>query len=71
MTTLLITHKIDEAEKICDKIGIMADGKFLTNLDTPQGLKQKYGITYMLRVDVIIKNDDIENSKKRVKEIIK
>jgi ABC-type multidrug transport system ATPase subunit len=25
-TTLLITHKIDEVEKICDKILIMADG---------------------------------------------
>jgi ABC-type multidrug transport system ATPase subunit len=26
MTTLLITHKIDEVQKICNKILIMADG---------------------------------------------
>jgi ABC-type multidrug transport system ATPase subunit len=26
MTTLLITHKIDEVEKICNRILIMADG---------------------------------------------
>jgi ABC-2 type transport system ATP-binding protein len=25
-TTLMITHRIDEAEKICDKIGILVDG---------------------------------------------
>ena len=52
-TTLLITHKIDEAEKICDKIGIMADGELL-DLDTPQGLKRRHGSLYMLQVEVTI-----------------
>lgn len=28
-STLIITHRIDEAEKICDKIAIMNDGEFL------------------------------------------
>jgi ABC-2 type transport system ATP-binding protein len=53
MATLLITHRIDEAEKICDKILIMAEGKNL-KLDTPENLKKKYGRTNMLRVDVRI-----------------
>jgi ABC-2 type transport system ATP-binding protein len=26
-TTFLITHKIDEAEKICDQLGIIVDGQ--------------------------------------------
>ena len=52
-TTLLITHKIDEAEKICNKIGIMADGELL-DLDTPQELKRRHGSLYMLQVDVKI-----------------
>ena len=51
-TTLLITHKIDEAEKICDKIGIMVDGELY--VDTPQGHKQRHGRLYMLQVDVKI-----------------
>jgi ABC-2 type transport system ATP-binding protein len=51
--TLLITHKIDEAEKICDKIGIMVDGELLA-LDTPQGLKQRHGSLHMLQIDVKI-----------------
>jgi ABC-2 type transport system ATP-binding protein len=28
-TTLLITHRIDEAEKICNTIAIMIDGYFV------------------------------------------
>ena len=68
--TLLITHKIDEAEKICDKIGIMVDGKLLA-LDTPQGLKQRHGSLHMLQIDVKIENDDIERSVNRVSSIIK
>ena len=52
-TTLLITHKIDEVEKICDKIGIMADGELL-DLDTPQELKRRHGSLYMLQVEVAI-----------------
>ena len=27
---LLITHRVDEAEKICNNIAIMSDGTFLT-----------------------------------------
>lgn len=33
-STLIITHRIDEAEKICDKIAVMCDGLFL-DCDNP------------------------------------
>lgn len=46
-STLLITHRIDEAEKICDKIGIMVDGG-LIDLDTPSALKERYGTVFLL-----------------------
>ncbi len=49
-STLLITHRIDEAEKICDKIAIMADGRFL-DIDTSNSLKEKYGTVYILQVE--------------------
>jgi ABC-2 type transport system ATP-binding protein len=56
--TLLITHKIDEAEKICDKIGLLVDGELL-DLDTPQALKGRHGSLYMLQVEAKIDNNDI------------
>jgi ABC-2 type transport system ATP-binding protein len=49
-SSLLITHRIDEAEKICDRIAIMADGKFL-DLDSPSQLKERHGIVYILQLE--------------------
>lgn len=46
-STLLITHRIDEAEKICDSIAIMNKGKIL-DCDSPNGLKEKYGQVFFL-----------------------
>ncbi len=48
--TLIVTHYIDEAEKICDKIAIMHRGKFL-ELDTPNNLKEKHGTVFILQVE--------------------
>jgi ABC-2 type transport system ATP-binding protein len=49
LSALIITHRIDEAEKICDKIAIMADGRFL-DLDSPVKLKEKHGTVYLLQI---------------------
>ena len=49
-STLIITHSIDEAEKICDSIAIMHRGKFL-ELDTPINLKEKYGTVFILQIE--------------------
>lgn len=38
---LLCTHDLDEAEELCDRIGVLLDGKLIA-IDTPLGLKQRY-----------------------------
>ena len=38
---LLCTHDMGEAEELCDRIGILLDGKLIA-IDTPLGLKQRY-----------------------------
>ena len=40
-TIILTTHDMDEVEKICDRVGIMARGK-LVALDSPLALKQQH-----------------------------
>ena len=37
-TVILTTHDMDEAERLCDRIAILDDGKIIAQ-DTPQGLK--------------------------------
>jgi ABC-type multidrug transport system ATPase subunit len=46
----LITHRIDEAEKICDKIAIMANGKIL-DVGSSNFLKEKYGKLFILQLE--------------------
>jgi ABC-2 type transport system ATP-binding protein len=48
-TILLTTHNMDEADKLCDRIGIMDHGKILA-LDTPQALKQSVGADTMVTI---------------------
>jgi ABC-2 type transport system ATP-binding protein len=38
---LLCTHDMDEAEELCDRVGIMVDGKILA-LEEPEALKRRY-----------------------------
>jgi len=37
-TVLLTTHDMDEADKLCDRIAIIDEGRIVA-LDTPEGLK--------------------------------
>lgn len=39
---MLTTHRMDEAEALCDVIAIMINGKFVC-FGSPGHLKQKYG----------------------------
>ena len=41
-TTILTTHYIEEAEMLCDRVGIIDHGKLIA-LDTPKALMKKYG----------------------------
>ena len=38
---LLCTHDMDEAEELCDRIGILLNGRLIA-LDTPEALKRRY-----------------------------
>jgi len=42
MTIILTTHYMEEADKLCDRIAIMDDGKIIA-LDTPLNLKKSLG----------------------------
>ncbi len=48
---MLTTHRMDEAEALCDKIAIMINGRFVC-IGSPGHLKQKYGDGYSLTVTV-------------------
>ncbi len=41
-TILLTTHYLDEAERLCDRLAIMHEGKIVA-LDTPQALRAALG----------------------------
>jgi ATP-binding cassette subfamily A (ABC1) protein 3 len=53
---LLTTHRMDEAESLCDKIAIMINGKFVC-YGSPGHLKQKYGQGY----EIIVKPSPMIN----------
>jgi len=46
---MLTTHRMDEAEALCDTIAIMINGKFVC-FGSPSHLKAKYGQGYQLTV---------------------
>jgi ABC-2 type transport system ATP-binding protein len=56
-TVVLVTHFMDEAEKLCDRVAIMDKGKILA-LDTPQGLIT----THSGQVRVIFTTDPCVNA---------
>ncbi len=51
VTIFLTTHLIAEAERLCDRVGIIVDGKLVT-VDTPSALRRRYQ-NDDLRVEVV------------------
>lgn len=47
LTAILVTHRSEEVEKVCDKIAIMNNGHFLA-LENIDNLKKKYGDVHIL-----------------------
>ena len=45
-SVLLTTHRMDEAEQLCDKIAIMINGRFVV-FGSPNYLKNEYGHGYI------------------------
>jgi len=60
MTILLTTHYMEEAELLCDRVGIIDGGKIVV-LDTPKKLKDKVGGD---RIIIRTKNPRIMSLKK-------
>ena len=47
---ILTTHRMDEAESLCDNIAIMINGRFVV-YGSPGHLKSKYGTGYLINLN--------------------
>ncbi len=47
-TVILVTHFMDEAERLCDRIAVVSNGKVIA-LGTPEELRLKYGGSTLVR----------------------
>ncbi|TKW37305.1 hypothetical protein SEVIR_1G038400v4 [Setaria viridis] len=55
---ILTTHSMEEAEALCDKIGIMVNGR-LQCIGTSTELKAKYGGTYVLTITTAAGEEEV------------
>ncbi|NTW31864.1 MAG: ABC transporter ATP-binding protein [Bacteroidetes bacterium] len=61
-TIILTTHNMDEAERVCDRIAIIDNGKLLLT-DTPENLKKTVGKGDLLEIEIISeKNEEISKA---------
>ena len=63
-TVLLTTHNMEEAEVLCDRVGIIQDGSLLT-LDTVDSLKAAYGHQYKIIFDSAAGTETVYGSDDR------
>lgn len=63
-TILLTTHNMEEAEVLCDRVGIVQNGSLLT-LDTVEGLKAAYGYQYKIIFDSPVGTETVYGSDDR------
>ncbi len=63
-TILFNTHNLDEAQRICDRVGILKTT--IRAIDTPNNLKEKYGSEKLIvvRIDGVVESiiDSLKNS---------
>lgn len=57
---VLTTHRMDEAESLCDNIAIMINGRFVC-YGSPGHLKTKYGQGYSITMKHIYHEDNVAN----------
>ncbi len=60
-TVLLTTHYMEEAEALCDRVGIIQDGTLLA-LDTVEGLKTAIGYEFKIKFDSAGRTETIYGS---------
>ena len=63
-TILLTTHNMEEAEMLCDRVGIVQNGSLLT-LDTVESLKAAYGYQYKIIFDSAAGTETVYGSDDR------
>ncbi|XP_073143575.1 ABC transporter A family member 10-like isoform X2 [Henckelia pumila] len=65
-TIVLTTHSMEEAEQLCDRIGIFVDGNFQC-LGSPDELKNRYGGFYILTMTTSARDvEEVEGMVKRL-----
>ena len=57
-TVLLTTHYMFEADELCDRIAVIADGQLVAQ-DTPAGLKERVDVGNVLEVEVFGVDDEL------------
>jgi len=67
-TVILTTHNMDEADRICDRTGIIDQGKLLV-LDTPENLKKNIGNGDILEIEISGNIPEINQIKKLAEEV--
>lgn len=64
---LLTTHSMEEAEALCDRLGIFINGRLAT-LGTSQDLKSRYGSGYRMVITTPLQSE--EKARAFVKELL-
>lgn len=66
-SVLLTTHRMDEAEQLCDKISIMINGRFVV-FGSPNYLKTQYGSGYTVQIKQTV--DNFNNEDKNIISLV-
>ena len=74
-TILITTHYMEEAEALCDRVGIILDGKLLT-VDTVNNLRSAYGYDYKItypasgpdQAPVVLYGSDAQKMEKEARD---
>ncbi|HBG47382.1 MAG TPA: daunorubicin ABC transporter ATP-binding protein [Deltaproteobacteria bacterium] len=59
-TILLTTHYIDEADRLCDRVGIIVKGKIIA-IDTPDGLKKSIAAKKAVDIKIVAPGPEVED----------
>ena len=62
---VLTTHRMDEAESLCDNIAIMINGRFVC-YGSPGHLKSTYGEGYSISLQYIVKEEQLDEQIKQL-----
>ena len=66
-SVLLTTHRMDEAEQLCDRLAIMINGRFVV-FGSPNYLKTQYGQGYS--IELVQERSAFNNPQTRITDLI-